>query len=185
MFKLQIEPWDQVKSFEISTIYATVRFNEEDDFLKFEHIEHGHWESVDYKFYIKKRDNYKQYLRMFAEVDIETIDLKNLTGTMSFFREVYNHIVSMYRRGIMADLAFRWRDNDILVEFSLYASRLKEESEILSKIKTAYGDEYLVMLHQEMSEDVESDLMTHTVNAVGLHLLFKEYVIQQQEASKI
>jgi hypothetical protein len=177
MFKLQIEPWDQVKSLEISTIYAAIRLNEEDDFVNYEHSEYGHWETVEYKFRVRKRENYKQYLKKLAEIDIEVVDLKNLIGTMAYFREVYQHVVSMYRRGTTADLTFKWWDKEVLVEFNLYASKGKERDEVQSKISTTYNDEHLVLLHWETSEDVEEDLMAHTVDAAGLYLLFKGYVL--------
>ena len=184
MFKLQIEPWDQVKNIEISTIYATIRLKEEDDYVEYSHSEYGRWENVEYKFKVKKRQNYKEYVKMLAEVDVEPVDLKNLAGVMAFFREIYQHAVSLYRRGTTANLMFRWWDREVLVEFNLYASKGKEENEVQSAVKALHGDEHLELLRQEMTEDVEEDLERHTKDAVGLYMLFREYVLLQQEPSK-
>jgi hypothetical protein len=184
VFKLQIEPWDQVKSIEISTIYATIRLREEGDYVEYEHSEYGNWEYVEYKFKIKKRQNYKEYVKMLAEVDVEPVDLRNLVGVMAFFREVYQHVVSLYRRGSAANLTFRWQDREVQVEFVLYASKSEKDSEIQSIIRASYGDEHLAFLHQEVTEDVEEDLKKHTEDAVGLYMLFKEYILPQQEPGK-
>ena len=188
MFKLQIEPWDQVKNIEISTAYATIRLSEEGDFVNYEHSEYGRWESVEYKFRIRKRENYRRYVKELAEIDVEVVDLKNLIGTTAYFREIYQQALSMYRRGVMTDVALRWWDREMLIEFSLHASKGKEDSEILSKISVTYNNEYLTLLHSEVTEDVEEDLRHHTVDAAGLVLLFKEYVFsdsaQGEEPSK-
>jgi hypothetical protein len=103
---------------------------------------------------------------------------------MSYFREVYQHVVSLYRRGAAADLTFKWWDKDMFVTFSLYAVKDKEESEILSRMAIQYGDEHIMLLHGEKSAHVEEDLENHTKNAAGLYLLFKEYVLAQQEPDK-
>ena len=184
MFKLQIEPWDQVKSIEISTIYATIRLNEEGDFATYEHREYGRWEHVEYKFRIRRRQDYKEYLKDFIEINVEPVDLKNLMGTAVFFREVYQYVTSLYKRGAMAESTFRWWDKEVFVEFSLYASRGKEGNEVQSVIKASYGDEHLALLHSETSENVDEDLEKHTKDAVGLYMLFKEYVLLQQEPGK-
>jgi hypothetical protein len=176
MFKLQIEPWDQVQNIEISTIYATIRLREEGDFVNYEHSEHGRWEHVEYKFRIRKRENYKQYVKELVEVDVEPVDLKNLIGTLAYFREIYQQVVSTYRRGVMANARLRWWDEEILVEFDLQAARGEEYNEVQSMIKASCNNEYLVFLHWEKSEDVEEDLKSHTVDAAGLYMLFKEYI---------
>ena len=184
MFKLQIEPWDQVRSVEISTVHATIRLKEESDYVEYSHSEYGRWEHVEYKFRIRKRENYKQYVRELAEVDVEVVDLKNLVGVMAFFREVYQHVASLYRRGAAANLTFKWWDGEIFVEFGLYASKGEKENEIQSVIRASYSDEYLTFLHQEAAEDAEEGLKKHTEDAVGLYMLFKEYVLAQQEPGK-
>jgi hypothetical protein len=184
MFKLQIEPWDQIRNIEISTIYATIKLNEEDDFIRYEHSEYGRWEYVEYKFHIRKRENYKQYVKELAEIDIEVVDLKNLIGTMAYFREVYQQALSMHRRGVMVDVTLRWWDKEILVEFSLHATKDKENNEVQSVVKASYNDEHLAFLHWVTSEDIEEDLKDHTVNAAGLYMLFKEYVLLEGEPSK-
>ena len=184
MFKLQIEPWDQVKNVEISTIYATIRLKEEDDYVEYNHSEYGKWEHIEYKFRVRKRENYKQYVKELAEIDVEVVDLKNLIGTMSYFREIYQKVLSMYRRGVMADVTLRWWDKEMLIEFSLYALKGKEYNEVQSVLKASYNDEHLALLHWETSEDVEEDLKNHTVDAAGLYLLFKEYIMAQQEPGK-
>jgi len=185
MFKLQIDQWDSVKSLEISTIYTTIRLDEESDFVRYEHSEYGRWEHIEYKFRIRKRENYKQYVKELAEIDVEVVDLKNLIGTMAYFREIYQQTVSMYRRGVMANNMLRWWDKGMLIEFDLYVSKGEKENVAQSVLKVSYGDEYLNLLHREASDDVEEDLKTHTVGAAGLYLLFKEYVLQQQEPGKI
>jgi hypothetical protein len=184
MFRFQIEPWDQVKDIEISTIYASIRLKEEDDYVEYNHSEYGKWEHVEYKFRVKKRENYKQYVKELAEIDVEVVDLKNLIGTMSYFREIYQEVLSMYRRGVMADATLRWWDKEILIEFSLHALKGKEDNEVQSILKATYGDEHLVLLRQEMTEDAEEDLERHTKDAAGLYMLFKEYVMLQQEPGK-
>jgi hypothetical protein len=70
------------------------------------------------------------------------------------------------------------------VEFSLYASKGEEESEIQSVIKASYGDEHLALFHRELTENAEEDLEKHTKDAAGLYMLFKEYVLLQQEPGK-
>ncbi len=184
MFKLQIEPWDQIKNIEISTIYATIRLREEGDYVEYEHSEYGRWEHIEHKFRIKKRENYKQYVKELAEVDTEAPSLKNLVGVMAHFREIYKHVVSMYRRGTAADIAFRWWDKEVFVEFNLRASKGKEENEVQSVLKASYGDEHLAFLHWETSDSVEEDLERHAADAAGLYMLFKEYVFMQQEPGK-
>ena len=184
MFRLEIDAWDQVKKLNISTIQASIKLEEEGDFVEYNLSEYGHWEFAEYKFRVKKRQDYKEYVRALAEVDVDSIDLKSLVGVMAFFREVYQNTVSLYRRGVAADTTFKWWDRDILTEFSLYAVKDKEGAEIQSRIAARYGDEYIVLIHGEKSFNAEEDLETHTKDAVGLYLLFKEYVLQEQEPDK-
>ncbi len=179
-----VEPWDQVKSIKVSTLCGFIELKEEDDAVFYRRVEYGCHESVDYKFRLLKRQDYKEYLKYFAEVDVDIIDLKDLVGVMSYFREVYHHVVSLYRRGTTADLTFRWRDRDTSVAFSLYASKGKEESEIQSLISAERGNEHVFLRHSEKVLDAEEGLERHTKEAVGLYMLFKEYVLAQEEAGK-
>jgi len=184
MFRLEIDSWDQVKKLNISTIQASIKLEEEGDFVTYELLEYGHWEFAEYKFKVKKRQGYKEYLKRLAEVDVDKVDLKNLAGIMAFFREIYQNTVSLYRRGTAADITFKWWDKGILVTFNLYAVKDKEGAEIQSRITAQFGDENVMLLRGEKSEDVEEDLERHTKDAAGLYMLFKEYVFQVQEPDK-
>ena len=184
MFKLEIDNWDQIKNLKISTIQATIELKEEEDFVIYSLSEYGHWEFAEYRFKVKKRQNYKEYLRMLAEVDVPKADLKNLTGVTAFFREVYQHAVSLYRRGAAIDITFKWWDRDILITFSLHAAKGEEWTEVQSRITAQLENEYVHLIHGEKSVDVEEDLKSHTENAVELYLLFKEYVLQEGEPGK-
>ena len=184
MFRLEIDTWDQVKSLKISTIQATIELKEEEGFAVYSLSEYGHWEFAEYKFKVKKRQDYKEYVKRFAEVDVDEVDLKSLTGVAAFFREVYQHAVSLFRRGAAVDITFKWWDRDILTAFSLYAVKDKEGAEIQSRITAQFGDEYVNLIHGEKSGDVEGDLERHAKDAVGLFLLFKEYVLQEGEPGK-
>ena len=184
MFKLEIDNWNQIKNLKISTIQATIELKEEEDFVIYSLSEYGHWEFAEYRFQLKKRQDYKEYAKRFAEVDIDEVDLKSLTGVAAFFREIYQHTISLFRRGVIADITFKWRDKDILITFSLHAAKDKEWTEVQSRITAQLGNEYIHLIHGEKSVDVEEDLERHTKDAVGLYLLFKEYVLQGQEPSK-
>jgi hypothetical protein len=184
MFRLEVDKWEQVRNLKISTIQATIELKEEEDFAVYSLSEYGHWEFAEYKFKVKKRQNYKEYLRTLAEVDVPKVDLKSLTGVAVFFREVYQHAVSLFRRGVVVDITFKWWDRDVLVAFSLYAAKGEERAEVQSRVTAQLGDEFVDLIYGEKSEDVEEVLKSHTENAVGLFLLFKEYVLQGQEPSK-
>ena len=184
MFRLEVDKWEQVRNLKMSTIQATIELKEEEDFAVYSLSEYGHWEFAEYKFKVKKRQNYKEYLRMLAEVDVPKVDLKSLTGVATFFREVYQNAVSLFRRGVAVDITFKWWDRGILITFSLHAVKGEERTEVQSRITAQFGDEYVDLIHGEKSEDVEEDLKSHTENAVGLYLLFKEYVLQGEEPGK-
>jgi hypothetical protein len=186
MLKLtfDIEPWDQVKSFIITTLYADIKLEEEEDFVRYEFAEFGRLDGVEYKFRLRKRPNYKEYLRDFIQFDVDIIDLKNLVGGMSYFREVYQYVASLYRRGTVADLTFKWCDKDMHVSFGLRAARSEEGAEILSGLTAEYGSEYVKLHHSEKTENAEDELERHVKEAVGLYLLFKEYTLQEGELSK-
>ena len=184
MFTLEIDRWNQVKNMKISTTHTAIELKEEEGFVVYNLSEYGHWESAEYKFRLKKRQDYKEYTKRFAEVDVDEVDLKSLTGVAAFFREVYQHAVSLFRRGVMADITFKWRDRDILITFSLHAAKGEERTEVQSRITAQLENEYVHLIHGEKSVDVEEDLKSHTENAVELYLLFKEYVLQEGEPGK-
>jgi hypothetical protein len=186
MLKLafDIEPWDQIKSFRITTLYASMELKEEEDFVRYEFAEFGRLEGAEYKFRLRKRLNYKEYLRDFIQFDVDIIDLKNLVGAMSYFREVHQHVAHLFRRGTVADLTFKWRDKDIHISFGLRAARSEEGAEILSRLTAEYGSEYVTLHHSEKTENAEDELERHVKEAVGLYLLFKEYTLQEGELSK-
>jgi hypothetical protein len=179
-----VEPWDQIKSFRITTLYADIKLEEKEDFIHYEFIEFGRLEGAEYKFRLRKRPNYKEYIRDFIQFDTDVIDLKNLTGVMSYFREVYQYVAVLYRRGAAADLTFKWRDKDMHVSFGLRAARSDEGAEILSVLTAEYGSEYVKLHHSEKAENAEDELERHVKEAVGLYLLFKEYILQEGELSK-
>jgi hypothetical protein len=184
MFRLEVDNWEQVRNLKISTIQATIELKEEEGFVAYNLSEYGHWEFAEYRFRLKKRQDYKEYVKRFAEVDVDEVDLKRLTGVAAFFREVYQHAVSLFRRGVMADITFKWRDRDILITFSLHAAKGEERTEVQSRIMAQLGDELVHLIHGEKSVDAEEDLERHTKDAVGLYLLFKEYVLQEGEPGK-
>jgi hypothetical protein len=184
MFTLEIDRWNQVKNMKISTTHTAIELKEEEGFVVYNLSEYGHWESAEYKFRLKKRQDYKEYTKRFAEVDVDEVDLKSLTGVAAFFREVYQHAVSLFRRGVIADITFKWRDRDILITFSLHAAKGEEWTEVQSRITAQLGDEFVDLIHGEKSVDAEEDLERHTKDAVGLYLLFKEYVLQEGEPGK-
>jgi hypothetical protein len=186
MLKLMfdLEPWDQIKSFRIATLYAGIELKEEEDFVRYEFAEFGRLEGVEYRFRLRKRLNYKEYLRDFIQLDVDIIDLKNLIGVMSYFREVHQHVVHLFRRGMEADLVFKWRDKDIRVSFGLRAVKSGEGAEVLSGLTAEYENEYVALRHSEKTENAEDEFERHVKEAVGLYLLFKEYILQEGELSK-
>jgi hypothetical protein len=181
---LDIEPWDQVKSFRITTLYANIELKEEENFVHYEFVELGRLEGVEYKFRLRKRLNYKEYLKDFIQFDVDIIDLKNLIGALSYFREVHQHVTHLFRRGVVADLMFKWRDKDIRVSFGLHAAKSEEGAEVLSELTAEYENEYVMLRHSEKTENAEDELERHVKEAVGLYLLFKEYTLQEGELSK-
>jgi len=186
MIKLtfDIEPWDQIKSFKIATLYASAELKEEDDFVRYEFAEYGRLESIEYKFQLRKRPDYREYLKDFIQLDVDAVDLKDLVGTMSYFREVYQHVASLFRRGISADLAFKWHDKDIRVSFFLHAARSGEGAEVQSELTAEYEAEYVLLRRSEKAENAEDGLERRVKEAAGLYLLFKEYTLQPEELSK-
>jgi hypothetical protein len=186
MLKLvfDIEPWDQIKSFRITTLYASIELKEEEDFVRYEFAEFGRLEGVECKFRLRKRPNYKEYLRDFIQFDVDAVNLKNLTGVVSYFQEVHQHVAHLFRRGMVADLKFKWRDKDMHVSFGLRAARSGEGAEILSGLTAEYGSEYVMLHHSKKAENAEDELERHVKEAVGLYLLFKEYALQEEELSK-
>ncbi len=183
-FTFDIEPWDQIKSFRIATLYTTTELKEEGDFVHYEFTEFGRLEGVEYKFRLRKRPNYKEYLKDFIQFDVDVIDLKNLVGAMSYFREVYQYVMHLFRRGVVADLVYKWRDKDVYVSFGLRAAKSEEGAEVLSKLTAEYGNEYVALYHSEKVENAEDGLESHVKEAVGLYLLFKEYILQEGDLSK-
>jgi len=179
-----IEPWDQIKGFKIATLYANAELKEEGDFMRYEFAEYGRLESVEYKFRLRKRPDYKEYLKDFIQLDVDAVDLKDLVGTMSYFREVHQHVVSLFRRGISADLLFKWHDRDIRVLFGLHAAKNKEGVEVRGELMAEYEAEYIHFHHGEKAENAEDVFERRVKEAVGLYLLFKEYTFQPGELSK-
>jgi hypothetical protein len=92
--------------------------------------------------------------------------------------------VSLFRRGVMTDLRFRWHDRDISVQFSIYASRGKEDVEIQSWLTAEHEGEHISLYHSERTTYVEDTFEMHTKEAAGLYLLFKEYIVQEGELGK-
>jgi hypothetical protein len=183
-FDFQIDPWEQVRYIKINTLFAYIELKEDEEYVTYEHNEFGRYESVEYKFRLRKRPNYKEYIRDFIQFDVDVIDLKNLTGVMSYFREVYQYVVSLYRRGTIADLTFKWHDKDVHVSFGLHVARGGEGAEILNVLTAEYGSEYVKLHHSEKVESAEDELERHVKEAIGLYLLFKEYILQEGELSK-
>jgi len=178
-FIFEIEPWDQIKSFRIATLHGNAELEEGEDFISYEFTERGLLESVSYKFRLRKRPDYKEYLRDFIQLDVDILDLKNLVGIMSYFREVYQNVLSLFRRGMAADLVFRWRDKEVHVLFGLHAVRSTENAEIEGELTAEYQNEYLSLRHRQKTEYVEDGLEHLVKEAVGLYLLFKEYTLQE------
>jgi hypothetical protein len=183
MFEIKIEPWDQLREFTITTLKTKLELKEEGEYVTYEMSEYGHFESIEYKFRLRKRGNYKEYLKDFVAIDVDLIDLKDLVGTLARFREIFTRVLSLYRLGNMANVALRWHNGEIEIEFNLYASRRGEEDEVESIVKMKYGDEYVTLIHVEKGSRAEEMLEQHTKIVIGLYLLFKEYV-QQEEPSK-
>jgi hypothetical protein len=183
-FTFNVEPWDQLKHVKISTLYTYIELKEEEEYVSYEHTEYGQYESIKYKFRLKKRPEYKEYLKDFVSLDIDAVDLRNLMGTMAYFRELYQHAASLLRRGVMADLAFRWHDKDISIQFSLYTSKGEEGVEIQSWLAAEHGGEHISLHHSERTTHIEDTLEAHTKDAVGLYLLFKEYITSDQVGEK-
>jgi len=183
-FDFQIDPWEQVRFIRINTLFTYIELKEDEEYVSYEHNDFGQYESVKYKFRLKKRPYYKDYLKDFINFDVDIIDLKNLVGTMSYFREIYQYVAQLFRRGAMAGLTFKWHDKDIHVSFSLLVMRGEGAIDVQSELTTEYGNEYISLLHSEKTEYVDDVLERHVKEAVGLYLLFKEYILQEGESSK-
>ncbi len=178
MFKFQIEPWDEVRSIQIRTRCVNITLREDGDYVVYELREHGETEYVEYKFKFKKREKYKEYVTKLVELDVVMPQLKDLSGTMSFFRDVYQYALSMYRRGLSVDIAFKWQDGNVTVSYSVYASKERGEIGVQNSLYAKIEDEYIYFRHGGTVKDIEVDMARHTQRVIGLYTLFKEYVSQ-------
>jgi hypothetical protein len=184
MFTVRIEPWDQLKEFTIVTLRTKLELKEENEYIVYEMSEYGHFESVEYKFKLRKRENYKEYLKDFISINVDLIDLKDLAGTLARFREIFTRTLSLYRLGNMASAALRWHDGEIEIELNLYALKREEGDEVESITKIRYSDEYAALMRVEKGSRAEEMLEQHVKTAVGLYLLFKEYALPIKEPNK-
>jgi hypothetical protein len=175
MFKLRIEPWGQVSFVQFSTQSGGIELKEEGEYLIYEMREYGRQEYVEYKFRLLKRDGYKEYARRLIEVDVAMPKLGDLIGTLSYFREVHQSALSLSRRGMLAYITFKWQDGDVLVAYSLSASKDGRKVHVQCRMTAELAGEYIDFLHGESTADAESSLEIHTRRAVGLYMLFKEY----------
>jgi hypothetical protein len=121
---------------------------------------------------LQKLDGYKEYVKKFIEFDLPSVPLDAPNELNGDFYIAYKSAVMLHKEKKKVSIHTNWESNDITVSFTIMM--LKRTVDVM--LRVMYGPYRLYYDADVTTKNMEEAAERLVRNAVGLYLLFKEYV---------
>ena len=121
---------------------------------------------------LQKKEDYKEYVKKFIEFDLPSIPMDGPNEKNAEFYTAYKSALDLYKEKKKVSIHTNWENNDIIVSFTIMM--LKRSVDVM--LRVMYGPYRLYYDADVTTKNMEEAAERLVKNAVGLFLLFREYV---------
>jgi len=168
----ELKPWEGDIELELCGSQFCFELKDKEHRVHAYYEESGEKGSIALDVNLQKKENYKEYVKKFIEFDLPGVSLSAPDELNSDFYIAYKSAVMLYKEKKKVSIHTNWENNDIIVSFTIMM--LKRSVDVMLRIM--YGPYRLYYDAYTVTKNMEEAAERLVRNAVGLFLLFREYV---------
>jgi hypothetical protein len=168
----ELKPWGDNIEFEVCGAQFCFELRDKEHSVYAYYEESGEKGNMALEVNLQKLDGYKEYVKKFIEFDLPSVPLDAPNELNGDFYIAYKSAVMLHKEKKKVSIHTHWESNDITVSFTIMM--LKRTVDVMLRIM--YGPYRLYYDADVTTKNTEEAVERLVRNAVGLYLLFKEYV---------
>ena len=168
----ELKPWGDNIEFEVCGAQFCFELKDKEHRVYAYYEESGEKGSMALEVSLQKLDGYKEYVKKFIEFDLPSVALNAPDELNGDFYIAYKSAVMLHKEKKKVSIHTHWESNDITVSFTIMM--LKRTVDVM--LRVMYGPYRLYYDADVTTKNMEEAAERLVRNAVGLYLLFKEYI---------
>jgi len=168
----ELKPWETGTEAELCGAQFCFELRDKEHSVYAYYEESGEKGSIALEVNLQKLDGYKEYVKKFIEFDLPGVSLSAPDELNGDFYIAYKSAVMLYKEKKKVSIHTNWESNDITVSFTIMM--LKRSVDVMLRIM--YGPYRLYYDAYTVTKNMEEAAERLVRNAIGLFLLFREYV---------
>jgi len=175
-----LEPWEGDIELELCGGQFCFELRDKEHSVYAYYEESGEKGSMALEVSLQKLDGYKEYVKKFIEFDLPSVPLDAPNELNGDFYVAYKSAITLHKEKKKVSIHTHWESDGITVSFTIMM--LKRSVDVM--LRVMYGPHRLHYDAYTVTKNMEKATEQLVRNAVGLYLLFKEYVLQKGEPNK-
>ena len=167
-----LEPWEGEVELEVCGAQYCLELKDKDHRVYAFYEEYGEKGSMALEANLQKLNGYKEYVKKFIEFDLPGVSLSAPDELNGDFYTAYKSAIMLYKEKKKVSIHTNWESDGIIVSFTIMM--LKRSVDVMLRIM--YGPYRLHYDAYTVTRNMEEAAERLVKNAVGLFLLFREYV---------
>jgi hypothetical protein len=168
----ELKPWGDNIEFEVCGAQFCFELKDREHRVDVYYEEFGEKGSMALDVDLQKKEGYREYVKKFIEFDLPSISLSAPDELNGDFYIAYKSAIMLYKEKKKVSIHTSWESNDIIVSFTIMM--LRRSVDVMLRIM--YGPYRLYYDAYTIAKNMEEAAERLVRNAVGLYVLFKEYV---------
>jgi hypothetical protein len=168
----ELKPWGDNIEFEVCGAQFCFELRDKEHSVYAYYEESGEKGNMALEVNLQKLDGYKEYVKKFIEFDLPSVPLDAPNELNGDFYIAYKSAVMLHKEKKKVSIHTHWESNDITVSFTIMM--LKRTVDVM--LRVMYGPYRLYYDADVTTKNMEEATERLVRNAVGLYLLFKEYI---------
>jgi len=168
----ELKPWEAGTEAELCGAQFCFELRDKEHSVYAYYEEFGEKGSVALEVNLQKLDGYKEYVKKFIEFDLPSVALNAPNEKNAEFYTAYKSALDLYKEKKKVSIHTNWENNGITVSFTIMM--LKRTVDVM--LRVMYGPYRLYYDADVTTKNMEEATERLVRNAVGLYLLFKEYI---------
>jgi len=168
----ELKPWEGNIELELCSARYCFELRDREHYVHAYYEEYGDKGSIALDIDLQKKEGYKEYVKKFIEFDLPNVLLDAPNDLNGEFYTAYKSAIVLYREKKKASINTNWEDDGISISFTIMV--LKRSVNIM--LRAIYGPYHLYFDSDATTKKVEEEAERLVRDAIGMYLLFKEYV---------
>jgi|ADKH01.1.fsa_nt_gi hypothetical protein len=167
-----LEPWQENTELEVCGAPYCFELKDKGHRVHVFYEEYGEKGGTALSVDLQKLDGYKEYVKRFVEFDLPSVPLDAPNELNGDFYTAYKSALLLYKEKKKVSIHTHWESDDIIISFTIMM--LKRSVDVM--LRVMYGPYRLYYDTYAATKKVEEEAERLVRNAIGLYLLFREYV---------